>query len=332
MKRLTEMASPHWDKLSPEEKEKYKKNSVSSPNSQPNSSSQGGESMHEENARLKAERKANELMVSFIKNLVVEACDSGGKVISIKFETVRKLLTRIVYITELDSMVFHFITTSSFHTTKADIYPAELAIAKFSLKEGIIDDFQIHINPGKLPLGASLKALEKSQATHKYPLPPCCTGEGDYFFVLESIVRFLHPMDKLPIFFTHGNTRDDLERMLETCRTIKKIFYESREDGMLKSVKVYPIDELFFMLQKVTVTRKNSLKGTNETLFPSIAYASSKLKENRFVNTTKGCEFHDDKKVSIHCCLSQVRRLSYIIASWCSTGQNFELKKGKHFP
>lgn len=208
-------------------------------------------------------------------------------------------------------------TTSSFYSSSADIYPAEIAIAKFSLSEGIIDDFQIHINPGNLPLGSSLKAFEKSQATHKYPLTKC-DGEQDYLKILEGIVTFLQPLERLPIFFTDGNTRDDLEQMLETCRIIKKIFYESHEDEMLKHVKVYPIDELFFMLQKVIVTRRNCQNNTSEALFPSITHASNIIKEERHGSKIEGCKFHNEKRVTSHCCLYKVRRFCCTISNFCS--------------
>lgn len=56
-------------------------------------------------------------MVLEIKNLVVDAQDLG----------------------ELDTKVFYFISTTSFVNSVKNVFPAELAIAKFSLKEGIFD-------------------------------------------------------------------------------------------------------------------------------------------------------------------------------------------------
>lgn len=200
------------------------------------------------------------------------------------------------------------------------------------MKEGIIDDFQVRINPGKLPLGSSLKALEKAENTHLFPLPPNCEGEDDYLVVLEKIIKFLHPLDKFPIFFTNGNTRDDLEPMLETCRTLKKIFFEAHEDAILKDVKVYPIDELLFMLQKVAVMNRNAANGTSEASFPSITHASNKFKVNGSERLVKGCDFHSSKNANNHCCLSKVRRFGSIISNFCSAGKNFELKKGEHHP
>ena len=56
-------------------------------------------------------------MVLEIKNLVLDALDLG----------------------ELDKKVFYFISTNSFVNSVKNVFPAELAIAKFSLKEGIFD-------------------------------------------------------------------------------------------------------------------------------------------------------------------------------------------------
>lgn len=84
IKKLADMAKPHWEKLSLEDKQKYKNNSQSSSRLRNN----------EESTRLKAERKANELMVNFIKNLVIEACDSGGK---LQLQHRNQLYNRIIY-------------------------------------------------------------------------------------------------------------------------------------------------------------------------------------------------------------------------------------------
>lgn len=260
-----------------------------------------------------------------IKQLLEDANNVGGKKI---FNILCIILTDLF--SDLDDLVLYFINTTSFYDSTDGTFPAELAIAKFSLKQGIIDDIQIRINPGKLPKGAPDTALKNAEK-HKYDLPTDNDVEPDYMVILETMIKFLHPMDKLPIFFTEGNMRDKKIELEETRRVVAKIFYESEEDGM--EVKIYPIDELFFTLQKITTANKNRLNETKNPPFSSIAFAADKFnKFNDFFYSSRGCDFHREKDAEPECCLSIVRRYGYTIAKWCSDGNRYELHEGKHFP
>jgi piRNA pathway germ-plasm component len=236
------------------------------------------------------------------------------------------------FLTELDSLVFYFISTSSFYDSVVGVYAAELAVAKFSLKEGVIDDVQIRINPGELPLGSLSAAQEKSQKFHRYPLPPNCEGETSYMKMLETIVKFIHPLPKLPIFFTEGNTRDNKIPLQQTCKIVDKIFYESQEDDLMTELKIYPVEELFFILQKTTAITKNRQNGTFEKPFFSISFAADRFESDDFRYTSKGCDFHNEEDVAQFCCLSKVRRYCYNLAKWCCDNRRYQLNPGKHFP
>lgn len=61
-------------------------------------------------------------------------------------------------ITAIEDVVFNFINATTFIEIDDNAFPAELAIAKFSLKKGIFKDFHIRINPGELPLGSAYEA------------------------------------------------------------------------------------------------------------------------------------------------------------------------------
>lgn len=207
-------------------------------------------------------------------------------------------------------------------------------MAKFSLREGVFDAIHVQINPGQLPLGSALDAQEKSKNSHKYSLPPNCEGETCYMKILERMVKFLHPMEKLPIFFTDGSTINDQASFQETKKVVKKIFFESQEDDILADIKIFPMDELLYQLQMVTVDCKNRLNGTNEPKFPSVVYAADKFNHDNSIEFcyTSGCDFHEKEDASKDCCLSKVRRFGYIIAKWCSNPTKYELISGKHYP
>lgn len=237
----------------------------------------------------------------------------------------------MILFSELDSTVFFFINTTSFYHYE-DIFPAELAITKFSLRQGTIDDIQIRINPGELPMGSLNLAQSVSEKTHRFPLPPNCEGENNWMSILAKMIRFMHPFDKLPILFTEGNHRDYSKPLEETRKTMEKILYESQEDDMLRYLKVYPIEELFFMLQKMCVISKNRLNGTVHTTFPTLLYATEQFNKDKYRYSTPGCEFHNNEDSAQHCCLSKVRRYCYTISDWCSDGKRFSLIDGQHRP
>lgn len=243
----------------------------------------------------------------------------------------------MILLSELDAKVFFFVKTSSFHYSIKGIFPAELAIAKFSLQQGIFEEIQIRINPGELPMGSLNWAQSVSEKTHRFPLPPNCPGEADYMSILAKMIRFMDPFDKLPILYTEGNHEYSPRPLDETRRAIEKIFYESQEDDVLRCLKVYPIEELFFMLQKKSVISKNRLNGTVDKTFPSLVYAFTQFGHDSYRYITPGCKFHN-KEESVHqdsehhCCLSKVRRYAYTISEWCSDRKRYPLIAGQHYP
>lgn len=311
--QLNAAAGKVWDQMSQHQKDSYKVTAKSLPSFQ-NKGRKTYNSVGRDIAEVEAERvKKNqqyENMVEEIKVMISEASENEA----------------------LDDLVFFLLSTTSFFADSDDVYPAELALAKFSLKEGIIDDIQIRINPGKLPMGSNLTVRENSDKKHKYPPPPNCEGEKDYMTILETMIKFLHPMEKLPIFFALGSPRDDVETLRETWRIVKKIFHEAQEDELKEQLKIYPIDELFFLLQKATVSRKNRLNGTKEAKLLSISFASNAFQSENFIHLTDGCDFHKNKDASYLCCLAKVRSFAYTLAKWCSNPSLYPTLDGKHFP
>lgn len=93
---------------------------------------------------------------------------------------------------ELIDEVFYFFASNYFvKKLSDDIYPAEIAIAKFSLREGITDVYHTLINPGELPLGMAATALQHSKKTHRLPLSPDTLGEKSYQKILNEMLTFL---------------------------------------------------------------------------------------------------------------------------------------------
>lgn len=336
---ITTLAEPHWKKLSRAEKNEYEaraQTSVSIDKIKPNTEKTNKKlncvkvrDVSELDLQKDLERLEYLMMVSDIKTLITDAGNLGGIVglSHILFDFSKILLTLL----DLDSLVLYFISTSSNLDKNKDICPTELAMAKYSLREGVYEDMQVHI-PCELSIGSALSATEKSDWNSNSPSECEKETNNEYMRILEAMIKFLHPLDKLPIFFTEGNTRDNQTTLTETRMIISKIFYESQEDDLIEDLKIYPIEELLFKMQRMSVVINNRRNGTNDEQMPSIIYASSAFNDDNFMYLTKGCDIHKEKDVAQFCCLSKVRRYGYKISQWCINENRSALKEGKHFP
>ncbi|CRK98785.1 CLUMA_CG012031, isoform A [Clunio marinus] len=262
---------------------------------------------------------------------VEDAKISEKRTYEVMTKDIQEMLQNAEDLGELEDLVFYFVSTSSFFNGKDGIYPAELAVAKFSLMKGVFDTLHIRVNPGDLPLGSKFDAQEKAKE-HKYPLPPNTKGEKDYVTILEQIMDFFMPLEKLPILFADGNTTTNKTPLMETCKVFEKIFHESQEADTFKYLKIYPNEELLFALQNLITKINNKSNGTSDVAFGSRAYAAQMLKSDEFCYSTKGCDFHNEHDVAINCCLSKVRQNSYKFAKWCCDKTRIPLQIGNHMP
>ena len=114
----------------------------------------------------------------------------------------------------LEDAPFYIVHTNIFcMTAEKDIVPAELSLAKLSLREGVqsIDKvygevYQVFIEPGPVPRGYLGDCLANSKATHKIPLD-FHSFVGDYKRIIEDILEILMEEDKgLPPIYCMPNT------------------------------------------------------------------------------------------------------------------------------
>jgi hypothetical protein len=241
----------------------------------------------------------------------------------------------------LDDQRFIFVSTLDFYNDHKSIYPAEIAFAKFSLKDGIIDATSIRINPGSLPMGSRHTAEMHASQIHKYPLPDSKTadGETDYIEICWKIVQFLKSENTIPIFFTEGNPDvSNQKKVIEnTTRVLKQVFDNAGEYEASEILKVYPVDELFFyLIKEIVEIRKIQEEDTDDLdAFNSVQYAHLKFQttDNDFAYIGNlSCDFHLEKDAITHCCLSRVKRYGYVIAKWCCQKEKYEIKEGRHYP
>lgn len=212
-----------------------------------------------------------------------------------------------------------------------EVYPAELALAKFSLKEGIEDEMHLKIYPGELPIGSASAAHELSKTFHGYSLPPnpADGAESDYNIIFAKISQFLGVAagDKRPQYppiFVHPGY-DDLESVkyvLESITVRAKVNLIFR---------VYPMENLFFKLVQMV----NELRPTGKPKhknFVSVQMARSFLKNDPFSHLNVGCKHHEETEKSEHCCLAKVKRWGGIIAMKILDPQFDDIVVEKHVP
>lgn len=216
------------------------------------------------------------------------------------------------------------------------VFPAELAIAKFSLEEGIIDQLHMKINPGDLPLGSASSAKELAEKTHGYPLPRAESKESvsKYNDVFAEISKFLgvSPESKHPQFppiFVHPGYDYQYEDLKATKLVLDTITVEARVNI---NFRVYPLEELLFRLVKM-VNEFRTTEKPQHMNFESLNMAKSYLLLDRYSHKNIGCDFHNSADKSMHCCLAKVKRWCYIIAEKILDKQKSDkIVVGKHVP
>lgn len=215
-----------------------------------------------------------------------------------------------------------------------------MAMAKFSLKHGIIKDFQVEICPGMLPSGAECQARLKSMESHRYELPAKGAKESDYIQVLLQMIDILENDDQFeegfPIIFTEGNTKGLPEQklLINTQRAMVKIIEKCCEYKLATDIKVYPLSMLVYYLDKVISLEKNLDATGKVQSYQNVAEAhvNFDFAMHDYEVTTEGCDFHNEIDAKKSCCLSKVRRFSYALAKLFSNPQKYQFVEGRHYP
>lgn len=210
-----------------------------------------------------------------------------------------------------------------------------MALAKFSLKEGIIDATSIEINPGKLPLGSTYTAQTHAQDTHKYPLPDD-EPETDFIEILTLILDFIAPLEDIPIFFTEGHSElyNEGTKLEHTQKVLTHICDKAGEYELAEKLKIYSIYDLLYYLKKqIVVIKEQQGENFDDSAFNSLTSACEKYKNSNsdFEFVTRGCDYHHEIDASKFCCLSKVKRSGYILSKWCCQTGKYPVSD-RHFP
>lgn len=157
--KIQELAEPHWEKLSENQKLKYEDKAIA--------------------AAIVIRERADHLTFNGL-----ELEEFLAHQIEMSTNSIDEIAESIVRCKDLDKFTFHIVSTSNNATSANQVQPSEIAIIKFSLKFGVFDEINILVKPEITPddrqvkLGATNDFTENLNEILKFLLP------------LETIPRF----------------------------------------------------------------------------------------------------------------------------------------------
>lgn len=230
---------------------------------------------------------------------------------------------------DLKNQEVYFMAASYYYKeSNGKVFPAEIAIAKFSLARGIVDELHIKIYPGELPVGSARVVTELAVATHGYPIPPTSDdANGDYDDIFAKISKFLgiavgQKRPEYPPIFVHPcyNGVQTVKLVMDT------ITVEAKENLIFR---IYPLENLLFQMVKM-MNQFQPNEDENLQDFARVDDARSYLNNDSFSYMPIGCVFHNDQDRGEHCSLSKVRRCSGAVS--VKTLHISDIIVGKHTP
>lgn len=223
--------------------------------------------------------------------------------------------------------------TYRFHTAHANYFckiangtymPCEIALAEFSLVDGITRTYHTLINPGAVPLGYSFYADVHAAETHRLPLPPSnFGGESNQLKILANIKLFLMGDDKdesnLPPVYSLAPDIDAVDSILSKLNTA---LHPAKKDVF----RVLPLSNLFYELSNASI---GIVTADLPTGFP----AECELQNDIFEFTAGiSCHFHEKTDARKYCSLSRVQRWSFVIMKHCCRNLAIDMIPGRHYP
>lgn len=308
------LATPDWNKLGPDQKERYKRLAKTQPARvvvvPPKYTSQGislDVIAREEQEALEKDA----YMKRKVKNVVEDGFLSN----------------------DINSRPFYFIMANYFYKTHDGKYsPAELAMVKFSFENGIEKPYHTFINPGTVTIGYAYEAQAHSAKTHRLPPPsstkgaqPSATGETNYDNVYSGILNMFNARP--------GQTfsKDDAKRPFVFTREqdiemIESILDQLSDQQWRQTFDVFHLELLFNRL-------KNKVESNHGHDELRITVTNAFIEQDRYDATPNiSCDFHEKEDATRHCALSYVRRWFYLFADHICLKIGVPLVPGRHLP
>ncbi|XP_059473227.1 uncharacterized protein LOC132195320 isoform X2 [Neocloeon triangulifer] len=234
------------------------------------------------------------------------------------------------------------------------VVPCEVAICKYTIKDGVIDTYEKILNIRPIPRGYAADAMQNSEATHKIPTPAEGLGETNAELVFREILKFMLPdmpidtlnlkeLHKLPVppMYT---VKSVAELTFECFRAIMCCCFPpttpSGEPYLdMPIISVYPIEVLLMNILKLTVksVRIGNVDVPEEAEAvcfsenDSLIYA--KFHNDPYSHAPEiACKFHAEVDCLDHCSRSWVIRMTYTISDYCCNLLGVKRRVWRHFP
>ncbi|XP_073825387.1 protein maelstrom 1-like [Musca autumnalis] len=224
---------------------------------------------------------------------------------------------------QLEVQTYYFIMANYFTKTLKDgVYvPAEIAVAKFSLKGGVQQVYQTLINPGVSIYGHQYEAQHLSDTTHKLPLPPNALGDKRLGKIYNDILNFVRDgkSDNYPPVYTHRDSIHVVDSVLS--------FLRSDMDANDVVLQIYSIQHLLFVMKEATCE-------AGELEKPKTFYITDAYFERDFFEYQCGigCQYHEEIDTSKYCTQSYVTRWGYMFSDYMCSDIAIQLLPGLHCP
>ncbi|XP_025835039.1 protein maelstrom homolog [Agrilus planipennis] len=268
-KDLAEAAASHWAKLTQQQQQVYKDKAKGLKGEAARYTSQGVNVdiiLAEENRKKLIEQEMN----NYINSLMISLSESN----------------------EFPFQMFHLISINEFCFFNGNkrFIPAEIAVIKFNLQDGVIADNVFHyiIKPGKLPLGYTADATKISNETHQLPVPlGIDKSEDNRHEVTEGLLKFLRAgistvERDFPPLFCEDKYREKVQNVVK---------YLLIDQGYSEDlIKIYSLDSFFYQLRNTT--------ADGEIIWPSITLSTLELERDVYDYCPGiACDFHDNSDV-----------------------------------
>ncbi|XP_020384233.2 protein maelstrom homolog isoform X1 [Rhincodon typus] len=213
--------------------------------------------------------------------------------------------------------VFHFVSFLSLADLPPNceqrFLPCEMACVKYSLKNGIINEFHCFIDPGVIPCGFRYHCQVSSDATHKIPLSNFELASSSYSEIFQRFCAFLRPVrsNGFPPVYC---------KLAECFRVNWCLNWLARKAGRGTPVNVFELEELIEKLYEHKLKEKPS-KASVERMLDVMIWDYA---------TNTRCKWHDEHDI-VYCALATTKKYAYCISDSLASIYKFEVTSA-HIP
>ena len=221
----------------------------------------------------------------------------------------------------LQDLHFYIIQANVFCLTEEKgVVPAEICLARVSLKDGVQEVYHEFINPGPLPLGYRADCMANSAKTHQIPLQ-LDLANSNYGEMVEGMVQFVgREGSSLPGLYM-------LPRYQRQTRLVLDWLQDKVTPGVRSALQLSSLPCLLFHMVRVGRELPGGIQVPTESL------AEVQLDRDVFLyGSGVACSWHEEQDQMEHCSAGIVRRWSYILLHLACPRHCVELLPGRHLP